>query len=559
MNKVLVPSVALILVVGCAVGAILMVRQKGDDGDSGLSSHNKAVTVICQDSDQQKECQDTVGSIKGDDPKEFIKVTVEKAMGVVIKALNMSDKLAVEHSKGEDEGIKMAVDDCKDLMELCMHQLEASVAMIKDNGIKDIDARIEDLRNWLAMVISFQQSCHDGFETDGEKKVRETLQVDGGLDDVQKMTAVALDVVAKMDQLLSAFNLDLITKPATSDQRMMQEVDQHGHPNWMSESDRKLLAEPAPRPNAVVAQDGSGQFKTISDALKSYPKNHQGRFVIYVKAGIYNEYVTVDKKMINVLMYGDGPTKTIVTGNKHFPTKTMNTATFAAVGDGFIAKLMAFENTAGHEGHQAVALRVQSARAAFYQCAMHGYQDTLYAQGGKHLYRECEISGTVDFIFGSSRCLVQRSKIIVRKPGPNQKNIIAADGTTAKTMGTGIVIQNCDIVSEPGLDKIAFPSYLARPWKELSMAIFMENNIADFINPDGWLPWNGEQNLKTCYFAEFANTGPGAIADRRVKWGRGLLNKQSAARFTAEHLLIQKSEPWLSEWGIPFDPSFTRA
>ncbi|PNX59274.1 pectinesterase, partial [Trifolium pratense] len=87
------------------------------------------------------------------------------------------------------------------------------------------------------------------------------------------------------------------------------------------------------QPNVTVAKDGSGQFKTITEAINSYPvKNRRDRFVIYVKAGIYNEYITIAKNKNNILLYGDGPTKTIITGskalNKEGTDKTMDTATF---------------------------------------------------------------------------------------------------------------------------------------------------------------------------------------------------------------------------------------
>lgn len=224
----------------------------------------------------------------------------------------------------------------------------------------------------------------------------------------------------------------------------------------------------------------------------------------------------------------------------------------------FIASGIGFENTAGSIGHQAVALRTQAAHAAFYQCAFRGFQDTLYVQAGIQLFRECEITGTIDFIFGASRTLIQKSRIIMRKPMENQQNIVVADGTLDSKAGTGVVIQNSDISAEPGLDKVANPCYLARPWKAYSRAIFMETTLGAMIHPDGWLPWNGDQFLKTCYFAEYDNGGPGFSPSTRAKWGRGLLKKRKASAYTATRYLEGNGLPWLSATGIPFDAGLTK-
>ncbi|KAF5745569.1 pectinesterase [Tripterygium wilfordii] len=103
------------------------------------------------------------------------------------------------------------------------------------------------------------------------------------------------------------------------------------YPRWVSGAYRKLLAKVdngAIKPNVVVAKDGSDQFKTIGATLATYPKNFKGRYVIYVKARIYYKYITIDKKTVNVFMYGDGSRKTIVTKDKSSKNFcTMQTAT----------------------------------------------------------------------------------------------------------------------------------------------------------------------------------------------------------------------------------------
>ena len=62
-----------------------------------------------------------------------------------------------------------------------------------------------------------------------------------------------------------------------------------------------------------MAKDGSGQFKTISEAVMACPDKNPGRCIIHIKAGIYNEQVRIPKKKNNIFMFGDGATQTIIT------------------------------------------------------------------------------------------------------------------------------------------------------------------------------------------------------------------------------------------------------
>ncbi|GJN24962.1 hypothetical protein PR202_gb12741 [Eleusine coracana subsp. coracana] len=90
-----------------------------------------------------------------------------------------------------------------------------------------------------------------------------------------------------------------------------------------------------------------------------------GRYVIYVKEGVYEEYMTITKQMSNVTMYGgDDAQKAVIMGNKNFTdglTTCFKTAMFNA------------------SNHQAVALLVQSDRSIFLNGRMDAFHDTLYA------------------------------------------------------------------------------------------------------------------------------------------------------------------------------------
>ena len=554
-GKLFVFGVSGILVVGVVIGLIAGVvhhNSSNDDDSNALSTTSKTVASICSQTDYKRACVNSLDAVANNQsatPKDFIKAAIQVTIQEVKAAV---EKTGTIGKAANDPLQKMAVEDCKDLLQFAIDELQASFSMVGDSNLHTIGDREAELKNWLSAVISYQQSCIDGF-TQPELK----SAISNGLLNATQLTDNALAIVSAISQILSAFNLPVNTTASSRRLLDTSEVDNNGYPEWFSAADRKLLAtnNGQMNPNAVVAKDGSGHYKTIAAALAAYPKNLRGRYVIYIKAGIYDEYITVTKDQVNVLMYGDGPRKTIVTGRKcnRDGVSTYQSASFSAVGTGFIAKSMGFQNTAGPEGHQAVALRSQSDMSAFYNCRMDGYQDTLYAQTHRQFYRNCVISGTVDFIFGDSSTVIQNCLIIARKPMDNQQNTVTAHGRSNKRETTGLVIQNCRIVPEQKLQPMRFkiPTYLGRPWKEYSRTVIMETTLADFVQPAGWLPWAGNFALDTCYYAEYANRGPGAKTDKRVRW-KGyhvITNRNEALQFTAGPFI--QGNQWLKFTGAP--------
>lgn len=114
--------------------------------------------------------------------------------------------------------------------------------------------------------------------------------------------------------------------------RLLSLPHQNEEPQWLHANDRKLLAtnDLKSKANIVVAKDGSGKYKTISEALKHIPNKSNKRTVIYVKKGVYYENVRVEKTKWNVMIIGDGMTSTIVSSNLNFVdgTPTFSSATF---------------------------------------------------------------------------------------------------------------------------------------------------------------------------------------------------------------------------------------
>lgn len=555
-GKIIVIGVSIVLVVGVCIGLIVSIsRNNGPNENPPVSTPSKAVTSICSPTDFKEACMNSLNSVANNEaatPKDLIQAAINITIQEVRAALEKSGTL---QNLTNDSSQKMAVDDCKDLLQFAIDELESSFSTVGNSDMHSVGDREADLKNWLSAVVSYQQTCLDG-ATQPELK----SALSDGLLNATQLTSNALAIVSEISGILKTFDIPLNMSTASSRKLLYaSDFDTEGFPAWFSNKDRKILQDQGNselKPNAIVAQDGSGQYETIGAALDAYPKDQKGRYVIYIKAGTYDEYVTVKKNQVNVFMYGDGPQESIITGNKSNTQgiSTYQTASFSAVGSGFMAKSMGFQNTAGPEGHQAVALRVQSDMSAFFNCSITGYQDTLYAQTHRQFYSDCIISGTIDFIFGDSSAIIQNSLIIVRKPLDNQKNTVTAQGRTDKRESTGLVIQNCQIVPEQELypERFKIPSYLGRPWKLYSRTVIMESTIGDLIHPDGWLPWDKDFALDTLYYAEYANEGPGAKTDKRVRWKgyKGLADRNEALQFTARPFI--QGDQWLRFSGAPY-------
>ncbi|GKG23935.1 putative pectinesterase, catalytic, partial [Tanacetum coccineum] len=93
----------------------------------------------------------------------------------------------------------------------------------------------------------------------------------------------------------------------------------HGIADWNFSHEYNLTDLAEDKPDVVVAQDGSGDFTTIQEAVdSSWGKRQEGkRFVIYVKAGVYEEYVTIKKEVWDITIFGYGINQTIITGDRH--------------------------------------------------------------------------------------------------------------------------------------------------------------------------------------------------------------------------------------------------
>ncbi|KAK9102909.1 hypothetical protein Sjap_020163 [Stephania japonica] len=388
-----------------------------------------------------------------------------------------------------------------------------------------------DTQTWLSAALTNLETCRAGF-------------IELGVSDF--ILPLMSNNVSKLVSNTLAINK---LPPA----QQVGAVDGEGYPSWVSPGVRKLL-QSSPRANVVVAKDGSGNFATIKQAIDAASsRKGSERFVIYVKAGVYSENVVVDKKVKNVMLMGDGKGKTVITGSRSVQggSTTFNSATVAVNGDGFIARGITFRNTAGPSNGQAVALRSGSDLSVFYSCSFEGYQDTLYVYSQRQFYRDCDVYGTVDFIFGNAAVVLQNCNIIARKPNQGQSITITAQGRSDPNQNTGISFHNCRVTATPDLKQSSTKTFLGRPWRPYSRTVFLKTFMDSLINPAGWLKWASEADLKTLYYGEYMNTGPGSSTANRVKWGGyHVMNAAEASKFTVGNFIAGSS--WLPATNVPF-------
>lgn len=285
----------------------------------------------------------------------------------------------------------------------------------------------------------------------------------------------------------------------------------------------------------VVAADGSGDFRTVQEAINAVPDFRKNETRIFIKKGFYKEKLVLAGSKTNVIFVGEDRDQTILTYDDFASKKnrfgeeigTTGSTSFFVFGDGFRAENITFENSSGPVG-QAVAVRIDGDLVAFINCRFSGFQDTLYPHGEKsrQYYRDCIIEGTVDFIFGWSTAVFDRCTIICKDHG-----YITAPSTNEDT-AFGFVFLACKITGNASDDSF----YLGRPWRPYGKSAFLHCELGSMIKPEGWHNWNKPDAEKTSFFAEYKNTGAGASSAKRVGWSHQLSDEEAAA-YVPENIL----------------------
>lgn len=277
------------------------------------------------------------------------------------------------------------------------------------------------------------------------------------------------------------------------------------------------------RDTLVVSRDGTGDFRTLQEAVESARAFMDYTVTIYVKNGVYKEKVIVPSWVENIDIIGEDRDKTIITYDDHANINkmgTFRTYTVKVEGSDITFKNLTIENNAAQLG-QAVALHTEGDRLKFINCRILGNQDTIYtgAKFTRLYFKDCYIDGTTDFIFGPSTALFENCMI------HSKRNSYVTAASTPKEAKYGYVFKHCKLTAEPGVDKV----YLGRPWRPYAYTLFIECELGKHIVPAGWHNWGKQSNEETARYMEYKNTGEGADVSERVAWSKQLTKKEAEA------------------------------
>jgi pectinesterase len=313
---------------------------------------------------------------------------------------------------------------------------------------------------------------------------------------------------------------------------------------------------------------GAPVFRSLGAALASLPANGGARSVIYLRNGRYREKLTIDRPRIT--LRGENRDSTILTfdaaagmpapGGGTYGTR--GSYTLRIVAPDVRVERMTIENAFDYMANaakaaadstklrdpQGVALMLDqgSDRAAFVDVRILGHQDTLFPNAGRSWFHRCEITGSVDFIFGAGQAVFEQCDIVSRDRGSRTNNGYVTAPSTAKHEPFGFLFLRCRLLKERATMSPGSVS-LGRPWhpfgdpEAVGSAVFIDTWMDDHVGAKGWERMSSTDSTgarvwwepETARFFEHGTRGPGAVTSP----ARRQLSAGEASRFTTASVL----------------------
>lgn len=316
----------------------------------------------------------------------------------------------------------------------------------------------------------------------------------------------------------------------------------------------------APVVTSVVAQDGTGDYTKIQDAINAVPNGARG--IIYIRPGIYDENLyagTKSSKDKFISLIGENKETTILTsgvdrGKGHESNSYNDCAALNVYTSRFYAENLTIRNTSGNVG-QAEALFTNGDAHIFKNCLLSGYQDTYKANtGSRGYFTNCTIEGATDFIYDGGmewfdNCtlhLVKGSGYITApaESGMPMTKVMYPE-LSQSTFYPGLFFRNCTVTAADGVAKGAYS--LGRPWKEGCGSMFICCTLPDAIKDAGWTAWDGAENKSSLYEYKSVDANGNLVdVSKRANFSHQATDAEVKAYMNPEFLFGKYSK-------VPFD------
>lgn len=321
-----------------------------------------------------------------------------------------------------------------------------------------------------------------------------------------------------------------------------------------------------------IAQDGSGDFTTITAALQALDEEANGSLhpqpvTLFIRNGVYKEQLTIRRPYLTLI--GESAEHTILTYDLYarMPEPVMGKlGTFRSYScfidtHDFTVRNLTFENSSGMgpDVGQALALYADGDRLVFDGCRFLGGQDTLFTAPlppkevepggfvgpkqfaprltGRHYYRNCYLEGDIDFVFGGATAYFEGCEFHSKDIGRPVNGYVTA-ASTPKGQTYGYVLDHCRFTGSCPDHTV----YLGRPWREYAKTVLLHCEIGAHIREEGWHDWNKPYAHDTVYYAEYESFGPSSDIQKRPGWVKSLTPAE--ASYFARPLVLGGSDRW---------------
>lgn len=296
--------------------------------------------------------------------------------------------------------------------------------------------------------------------------------------------------------------------------------------------------------NAIVAADGSGDYTTVQAAIDAVHEDNLSQYLIYIKAGTYNEHVYIPLNKSRLSIIGEGADKVFISDNKKSggpgAIPVDKAATVVVHANDITFQGISFVNSHGVEaqaGPQALALYAKGDRIAFDHCAMLSYQDTYRtseADNGRNYVSNSLIMGGVDFIYGSGNAWFEQCTIKINRKSDGW--IVAPKHRP--TTRWGYVFNHCTLTADGNPKETTI--WLGRPWHHQPQTVFLHTRSEITIPAEGWFShMAGLPSVFAEYNTMDADGKPLDLSKRITRYYR-IDEKKDTIWSTAKNILTEK-------------------